>query len=122
MSIQMFPPEILDLFLDELASPTGIPESQEALLACTLVNKQFYYQASPFIFSSLTIAPPNRLDAFLDILNTNPDIARHICLFTVKHQLSFEHLSAVFKQLRHLQEFGWIASANSGFSIFHSIS
>ncbi|KAF8804702.1 hypothetical protein BYT27DRAFT_7340210 [Phlegmacium glaucopus] len=108
MSVQIFPPEILDLFLNELASATTNPQSRAALLACTLVNRQFYYQASSYIFSSLTIYTQNRLNALLDILNVNPDIARHIRSFTVKHQPSSERLSAVFRQLRHLQEFRWI--------------
>ncbi|KAF8810772.1 hypothetical protein BYT27DRAFT_6480098 [Phlegmacium glaucopus] len=108
MSVQIFPAEILDLFLDELGSATEDMQSQAALLACALVNRQFYYQASSSIFSSLTISNPNRLDGLLDILNTNPGIARHIRSFTVKHQPSSKCLSAVFRQLRHLQEFGWI--------------
>ncbi|KAF8810744.1 hypothetical protein BYT27DRAFT_7253368 [Phlegmacium glaucopus] len=36
MSIQIFPPEILDLFFDELASATEDPKSRTVLLACAL--------------------------------------------------------------------------------------
>ncbi|KAF8810782.1 hypothetical protein BYT27DRAFT_7185559 [Phlegmacium glaucopus] len=82
MSVQIFPAEILDLFLDELALATEDPQSRAALLACTRVNRQFYYQASPYICSSLMISTQKRLDALLDILNANPDISRHIRSFT----------------------------------------
>ncbi|KAF8810771.1 hypothetical protein BYT27DRAFT_6480081 [Phlegmacium glaucopus] len=106
MSIQIFPPEIFDLFLNELASATRDLQSRAALLACTLVNRQFYYQASSYIFSSLTIYTPKRLRGLHTILITNPNIARHIRSFTVRHQTS--PLSMVFNRLRHLQEFRWI--------------
>ncbi|KAF8811577.1 hypothetical protein BYT27DRAFT_7240269 [Phlegmacium glaucopus] len=36
MSVQLFPPEILDLILDELGSATEDTQSRAALLACTL--------------------------------------------------------------------------------------
>ncbi|KAF8804902.1 hypothetical protein BYT27DRAFT_6686301 [Phlegmacium glaucopus] len=108
MSVQIFPPEILDLFLDELASDTKDPESQEALLACTLVNRQFCYQASSYIFSSLTISTQKCLDALLDILKANPDIGRHIRSFAAKDLSSSECLSAVFGQLCRLKDFRWI--------------
>ncbi|KAF8810754.1 hypothetical protein BYT27DRAFT_6479649 [Phlegmacium glaucopus] len=109
MSIQIFPPEILDLFLDELASATEDPHSRAALLACTgLVNRQFCYQASSCIFSSLTISTQKHPHSLLDILNANAHIARHMRSFTVKHQLFCKCLSAVFRRLRHLREFGWI--------------
>ncbi|KAF8810787.1 hypothetical protein BYT27DRAFT_7336549 [Phlegmacium glaucopus] len=112
MSVQIFPPEILDLFLNELRSAAEDPQSRAALSACALVNRQFYNQASPYIFSSLTISTRKRLDGLLDTLNANPDIARHIRSFTVKDQInqtSSKSLSAVFRQLCRLQEFGWIA-------------
>ncbi|KAF8810764.1 hypothetical protein BYT27DRAFT_7336535, partial [Phlegmacium glaucopus] len=115
MPVQVFPPEISDLFLNELALATEDPQSRAALLACTLVNRQFYHQASSYIFSSLTISTPTRLDSLLDILNANPDIARYIRSFTAKHrvnQTSSECLSAVLRQLCRLQEFGWIGLPN----------
>ncbi|KAF8811576.1 hypothetical protein BYT27DRAFT_6442465 [Phlegmacium glaucopus] len=111
MSIQIFPPEILDLFLDELGSATENPQSRAALLACTLVNRQFHNQASSYIFSSLTISTQKRPDDLLDILNANPDIARHIRSFTIKEEIDqapSKCLSALFRQLYHLQEFGWV--------------
>ncbi|KAF8802974.1 hypothetical protein BYT27DRAFT_7260546 [Phlegmacium glaucopus] len=109
MSVQIFPPEILHLFLDELGLDAEDLQSRAALLACTLVNRQFHYQANSYIFSSLMISSKKRLDALLDILNANPDMARHIRSFTVKHpsQPSPECLSAILKQLHRLQEFGW---------------
>ncbi|KAF8810757.1 hypothetical protein BYT27DRAFT_7336529 [Phlegmacium glaucopus] len=115
MSAQVFLPEILDLLLDELALANKDPQSRAALLACTLVNRQFYHQASSYIFSSLAISTQKRLDALLDILNANPDIARHIRSFTAKHEInqtSSECLSAVLRQLCRLQEFGWIGLFN----------
>ncbi|KAF8810758.1 hypothetical protein BYT27DRAFT_7336530 [Phlegmacium glaucopus] len=110
MSIQRFPPEILDLFLNELGSATEDTQSRAALLACTLVNRQFYYQASSYIFSSLTISTQKRLDSLLHILNANPDVARHIRSFTVGDQIDHTSscLSAVFRQLCRLQQFGCI--------------
>ncbi|KAF8802972.1 hypothetical protein BYT27DRAFT_7260544 [Phlegmacium glaucopus] len=78
MSAQIFPPEILHLFLDEFGSAIESPQSQE------------------------------RLDALLDIFNANPNIARHIRSFTVKHQIYYECLPAVFRQLCRLQEFRWM--------------
>ena len=114
MSVPILPPEILDLFLDELGLAIGDRRSRAALLACTLVNRQFYYQASSHLFSSLSISThrsPERLNTLLDILNTNPDLARRIRSFKVegiKNRLdSAECLSAVFRQLYHLQKFGW---------------
>ncbi|KAF8802983.1 hypothetical protein BYT27DRAFT_7196125 [Phlegmacium glaucopus] len=108
MSVPRFPPEILHLFLDEFGSDAEDPQSRAALLACTLVNRQFHYQANSYIFASLTISSQERLDALLDILNANPNIARHIRSFTVKHQPSSECPSAVFRQLCRLQEFRWM--------------
>ena len=114
MSVPIFPPEILDLFLDELGLAIGDRRSRAALLACTLVNRQFYFQASAHLFSSLSISThrsPERLNALLDILNKHPDLARRIRSFTIeslKNRLdSAECLSAVFRQLYHLQKFGW---------------
>lgn len=112
MSLPIFPPEILDLFLDELAM--GDRKSRAALLACTLVNRRFYYRASSHLFSSLTISAhrsPERLNTLLDILNTHPDLARRIRSITIeslKNRVdSAECLSAVVGQLYHLQKFGW---------------
>ena len=111
MSDQIFPPEILDCFLDELGLTIEDPESREALLACIPVNRQFYHKATSYIFSSLTIShhAHKRLRILRDILTVNPDIARHIRSFTLQAGLSpTQHLPAVFKQLGHLQEFRWI--------------
>ena len=112
MSDQIFPPEILDLFLDELGLTIKDPKSYEALLACILVNRQFHHKATSYIFSSLTISrrrSQKRLRTLCDILIVNPDIARHIRSFTLEGGLSLiEPLPDVFKQLSHLQEFRWI--------------
>ena len=112
MSDQIFPPEIFDLFLDELGLTIEDPESQEALLACIRVHRQFYHKAISYIFSSLTISrrAHKRLRTLLDILNVNPGIARHIRSLTLEAGLSpTEYLPAVLKQLGHLQEFRWIS-------------
>jgi hypothetical protein len=87
MSVTTFPPEILDLLLNELGLDIGDRRSRAALLACTLVNRSFYYRASYHLFSSLSISmyrSPERLNTLLDILNTNTDLARRIRSFTVK--------------------------------------
>lgn len=113
MSFLKFPPEILDLFLDELGLDIGDRRSRAALLACTLVNRLFYYRASSHLFSSISISThrsPERLNALLHILKTHPDLAPRIRSLTVKsvEKLdSAECLSAVFRQLYHLQKFGW---------------
>lgn len=113
MSVPIFPPEIFDLFLDELGLAIGDRRSRAALLACTLVNKRFYYRASSHLFSSLSTAQRSseRLNALFDILNIHPDLARCIRSFTIesrKNRLdSAECLSAVFRQLLHLQKFVW---------------
>ena len=114
MIVPIFPPEILDLFVDELGLAIGDRRSRAALLACTLVNKRFYYRTSSHLFSSLSISThrsPERLNGLLDILNSHPDLARRIRSFTIeslRNQLdSAECLSAIFRQLSHLQKFGW---------------
>ena len=112
-----FPPEILNLFIDLLGSTEKHPPSRTALLACTLVNRQFYHQASSYIFSSLSISARNtdgrsqrRLNALLDIIKANPNITRHIRSLTVEVQTCTASLPAVLSQLDHLQEFTWIDS------------
>jgi hypothetical protein len=114
MSVLTFPPEILDLFLDELALDIGDRRSRAALLACTLVNRPFYYRASSHLFSSISISThrsPERLNTLLDILITHPDLALRIRSFTLeslrKRLDSTGCLSAVFRRLYHLQKFGW---------------
>lgn len=113
-----FPPEILNLFIDQLGlTLEEDPPSGTALLACTLVNRQFYHQASSYIFSSLSISARNtdgrsqrRLNALLDIIKANPNITRHIHSLTVEVQTCTASLPAVLRQLDHLQEFTWIDS------------
>lgn len=114
MSVPTFPPEILDLFLDELGLDIGDRSSRAALFACTLVNRLFYYRASSHLFSSVSISThrsPERLNALLDILNTHPGLAPRIRSLTVESLKELDSaeclLSAVFKQLYHLQKFGW---------------
>ncbi|KAF8817164.1 hypothetical protein BYT27DRAFT_7237615 [Phlegmacium glaucopus] len=116
MSAQIFPLEILDLFIDELGSATEDPQSRAALLACTLVNRQFYHQASSHIFSSLLIPMrrPQRLNALLDIMNSNPDIAQHIrsliLEIRVLHMdMDAKDICALLRQLCRLRKFKWVA-------------
>ena len=108
-----FPAEVFDLFVDQLGSAIDDdPESRTALLACTLVNEQFYRRASSHIFSSISISTfhsQKRLDALRDILIANPDIARCIRSFTVEALTHCESLHAVLRQLSLLQKFGWIS-------------
>jgi hypothetical protein len=111
MSIQIFPAEIFDLFVDQLGLAIEDPESRTALLTCTRVNRQFYHQASSHIFSSLslsTVISPKSLNALRDILNVNPEIATCIRSFTVEARTYTESLRAVLRQLSRLQKFGWI--------------
>lgn len=114
MSVPTFPSEILYLFLDELGSAAiKDPQSRAALLACTLVNTQFYHQASSYIFSSLfisTLHSQKRLNALFDILNSNPDITRHIRSLIMEIQIYTipVRLHAILRQLCHLQKLGWI--------------
>jgi hypothetical protein len=126
MSVQIFPAEMFDLFLDQLGFAIEDPESRTALLACSLVNKQFYRRASSHIFSSLSISIMNsqkRLDDLRDILNANPDIARCIRSFTVEALVSHceihcESLHLILRQLSLLQKFGWISQLQYDFQ-FH---
>lgn len=111
MSVQVFPAEIFDLFIDQLGLAIDDPESRTALLASTRVNRQFHCHASSHIFSSLsisTIHSPRRLNALRDILNANPYIARCIRSFTVEAQAYTGSLYVVLKQLCCLQKFGWV--------------
>ena len=112
MSVPIFPPEILDLFLNELGSAAiKDPQSRAALLVCTQVNRQFYHQANSHIFSSILIGyPANDLHDLLGILN--PEIARHIRSFTLEMNrdnvhICIQSLPAVLKQLCNLQKFKW---------------
>ena len=104
---------MFDLFVDQLGSAAiEDPESRRALLACTLVNEQFYRRASSHIFSSVSISTVHshkRLDALRDILNANPYIARCIHSFTVEALTRCESLQVVLRQLSFLQKFGWIS-------------
>ena len=128
MPVQIFPAEIFDLFVDQLGWAIEVPESRTALLACTLVNKQFYRRATPYIFSSLSISiihseSQKNLDDLHDFLNANPDIAQCIRSFTVeapsRFEIHWESLHVVLKQLSLLQKFEWISQLQF-YGRFHS--
>lgn len=111
MSVQLFPGEIFDLFVDQLGLAIEDSESRTALLACTAVSRQFYRQATSHIFSSISISTvhsPTRLNALRDIINANPHIAPCIRSFTVEVQTYSESLHTVLRQLSRLEKFGWI--------------
>ena len=108
MSVPLFPPEMLNLFLYELGLDIGYRRSRAALLVRTLVNRQFYYKVSSHLFSISTHRSPEPLNALLNILNAHSYIARLIRSFAVENRLdSVECLSATFRQLYHLQKFRW---------------
>ena len=114
-----FPVEIFDLFIDELASTIEHAESRGALLACTVVNRRFYRQASSYVFSSISISTlhsQKRLNDLRDILHANPDIAHCIRSFTVEAQVYTDSLHVVLRQLSRLREFRWISEHFSQFN------
>jgi len=94
--VQIFPPKILTLFLEELGLAIAISGSIIGLYSSK------HYQATSCIFSSISVSTCSRLNALLDILNANPNIARRTRSFTVVIETFTESLPANYVIYRTL--------------------